>query len=69
MAFAWLSGLPVALAARDVAVQAEFQPPAAVSVSAIPEQPLSAQKGKPLQSTVVVAFVFRIFNMPPALPY
>ena len=45
MAFAWLSCLPVALAARAVAEQAEFQPPAAVSVSAIPEQPLSAQNG------------------------
>ena len=45
MAFAWLSCLPVALAATDVAEQAKFQPPAAVSVSAIPEQPLSAQNG------------------------
>jgi TonB family protein len=45
MAFVWLSGLPVALAARDVAEQAEFQPAAAVSVSAIPEQNLSAQHG------------------------
>ena len=45
MAFAWLSALPVALAARDVAEQAKFQPAAAVSVSAIPEQPLSAQNG------------------------
>jgi TonB family protein len=45
MAFVWLSGLPVALAARDVAEQAKFHPAAAVSVSAIPEQPLSAQNG------------------------
>jgi TonB family protein len=26
-------------------------------------------EGKPLQFTVIVAFVFRIFRMPPALPY
>ena len=45
MAFAWLSGLPLALAARDVAEQAKFQPAAALSVSAIPDQPLSAQNG------------------------
>jgi len=45
MAFALLSGLPVARAARDVAAQAKFQPAAAVSVSAIPDQPLSAQNG------------------------
>jgi TonB family protein len=45
MGFAWLSGLPVALAARDLSEQAKFQPAEAVSVSAIPEQPLSAQNG------------------------
>jgi TonB family protein len=45
MAFVWLSVLPVGLAASDVAEEAKFQPPAAVSVSAIPEQPVSAQHG------------------------
>ena len=45
MAFVWLSCLPVALAARGVAEEAKFQPAAAVSVSAIPDQNLSARNG------------------------
>jgi len=45
MAFAWLSCPSVALAARCVAEEVEFQPAVAVSVSAIPDQNQSAQRG------------------------
>jgi len=43
--FAWLSGLVLLSAARDVGEETKFQPPEVLSVSDIPGQPLSAQNG------------------------